>query len=60
MQQTAEETLHLLLTNATGQRVAEYTQTQSTCLIDMPAMQGVYLLRIVSGSDKQTGKIVVY
>jgi len=60
VQQTAEETLHLLLTNATGQRVAEYTQTQSRCQIEMPALQGIYLLRIVSGSDMQTVKIVVY
>ncbi len=60
VQQTAEETLYLLLTNATGQRVAEYTQTQSSYLIQMPALQGVYLLRIVSGSDMQTVKIVVY
>ena len=60
VQQTAEETLHLFLTTATGKRVAEYTQTQSSSQIEMPALQGVYLLRIVSGSDMQTVKIVVY
>jgi len=60
VQQTAEETLHLFLMSATGKRVAKYTQTQNMQLIDMPTIQGVYLLRIATENDVQTAKIVVY
>lgn len=58
--QSLDENLHLILMSATGKRVAEYTQQEATKLIDMPGVQGIYLLRIESDSDVQTVKIVVY
>ena len=58
--QSMDENLHLILMSATGKRVAEYTQQEATKLIDMPGVQGIYLLRIESDSDVQTVKIVVY
>lgn len=58
--QSLDENLHLILMSATGKRVAEYTQQEGTKLIDMPGVQGIYLLRIESDSDVQTVKIVVY
>ncbi len=58
--QSLDENLHLFLMSATGKRVAEYNQTDATKLIDMPGVQGIYLLRIESDSDVQTVKIVVY
>ena len=60
VQQSQSETLRLILMSATGQRIGEYTQTDSKQLICMPAVQGVYLLRITSDSGMQTAKIVVY
>lgn len=60
VQQSQSETLRLILMSATGQRIGEYTQTDSKQLICMPAVQGVYLLRITSDSGMQTEKIVVY
>lgn len=60
VQQSQSETLRLILMSATGQRIGEYTQTDSKQLICMPAVQGVYLLRITSDSGLQTEKIVVY
>ena len=60
VQQSQSETLRLILMSATGQRIGEYTQTDSKQLISMPAVQGVYLLRITSDSGMQTAKIVVY
>ncbi|MBO6075430.1 MAG: T9SS type A sorting domain-containing protein [Paludibacteraceae bacterium] len=58
--QSLDENLHLILMSATGKRVAEYNQTDATKLIDMPGVQGIYLLRIETESDVQTVKIVVY
>lgn len=60
VQQSANENLHLILMSATGKRVAEYNQTESSQLINMPGVQGVYMLRIEAESDVQTVKIVVY
>jgi len=60
VQQSQSETLRLILMSATGQRIGEYTQTDSKQLICMPVVQGVYLLRITSDSGMQTAKIVVY
>ncbi len=60
VRQSLDENLHLILMSATGKRVAEYTQQEATKLIDMPGVQGIYLLRIESDSDVQTVKIVVY
>lgn len=60
VQQSQSETLRLILMSTTGQRIGEYTQTDSKQLICMPAVQGVYLLRITSDSGMQTAKIVVY
>lgn len=60
VQQSEQETLRLILLSATGQRVAEYTQTESAKLVDVPGVQGIYLLRVASESDVQTVKIVVY
>ena len=60
VQQSEPETLRLVLLSSTGQRLAEYTQTESTHRIDMPSVQGVYLLRIASDNGIQTVKIVVY
>lgn len=60
VQQSQSEMLRLILMSATGQRIGEYTQTDSKQLICMPAVQGVYLLRITSDSGMQTEKIVVY
>ncbi len=60
VQQSEPETLHLVLMSSTGQRIAEYTQTDSSKPVNMPTVQGVYLLRITSDSGLQTEKIVVY
>ena len=60
VRQSLEENLHLILMSATGKRVAEYSQTDAAKLIDMPGVQGIYLLRIETESDVQTVKIVVY
>ena len=60
MQQTEQETLRLILLSATGQRIAEYMQSESTQQICMPTVQGVYMLRIASDTAVQTEKIVVY
>lgn len=60
VRQSANENLHLILMSATGKRVAEYTQQEATKLIDMPGVQGIYLLRVEAESDVQTVKIVVY
>ena len=60
VQQSQSEMLRLILLSTTGQRIGEYTQTDSKQLICMPAVQGVYLLRITSDSGMQTAKIVVY
>ncbi len=60
VRQSLDENLHLILMSATGKRVAEYSQTDAAMLIDMPGVQGIYLLRIESDSDVQTVKIVVY
>ena len=58
--QSLQENLRLVLMSATGQRIAEYAQTESSWIVDMPSVQGVYLLRIASPADVQTVKIVVY
>jgi hypothetical protein len=60
VQQSELESLHLVLLSATGQRIAELTQTESKQLVDMPSVQGVYMLRIESSSGVQAVKIVVY
>ena len=60
VQQSELESLHLVLLSATGQRIAELTQTESKRLVDMPSVQGVYMLRIESSSGVQAVKIVVY
>ncbi len=60
VQQSEQETLRLILLSATGQRLAEYTQSESTQQISMPTVQGVYMLRIASDTIVQTEKIVVY
>ncbi|MBO7454932.1 MAG: T9SS type A sorting domain-containing protein [Paludibacteraceae bacterium] len=58
--QSLQENLQLVLMSTTGQRIAEYAQTESSRIVDMPSVQGVYLLRIASPTDVQTVKIVVY
>ena len=60
VRQSLDENLRLILMSATGKRVAEYNQTESSQLINMPGVQGVYMLRIEAESDVQTVKIVVY
>ena len=60
VRQSANENLRLILISTTGKRVAQYTQTESTQLINMPSVEGIYLLRIETDSDVQTVKIVVY
>ena len=60
VQQSMNETIRLLLMSSTGQRIAEYTQTESTQLVEMPSVQGIYLLRIDSENNVRTEKIVVY
>lgn len=60
VRQSANENLRLILISTTGKRVAQYTQTESTQLINMPSVEGIYMLRIETDSDVQTVKIVVY
>ena len=60
VRQSASETLRLLLMSATGQRIAEWVQTDSRGELQMPSVQGVYMLRVTTPTDSRAVKIVVY
>ena len=58
--QSEPENLHLVLLSSTGQQLADLTQTESSKSVEMPTIQGVYLMRIEAIDSVETVKIVVY
>ena len=58
--QSEPEELYIILLTATGQWIAELTQTESLKSVEMPTIQGVYLMRIEAEDSVEMVKIIVY